>query len=163
MSVTFLKIDHNSKIGQVLEWINSRIPALMLNAINKLSTDSNYFLEKQSKRSKDALRCYPRHPNDGRIDWNKPAINVLRLINASNKPYSGAYCEFESEKLIIWDAVLIDDGENFLAVPGQVTSILEGSIIVACGMGKLGICSVEFDGKTLTPDTFIKSIRKRLQ
>ena len=158
----YLKIDHNSKITQVLEWTHKRIPALMLSAVNKLSNDSSYFLEKQSRELKDALRCYPRTPDDGRIDWDKPAVDILRLINASNKPYSGAYCEFESEKLIIWDAVLIEDGENFLAVPGQVTSIMKGSIIVACGVGKLGLCSVEFDGKVLTPDTFIKSIRKRL-
>jgi len=48
----------------------------------------------------------------------------------------------------------------------QISSIsknhCEGSIIVACGVGKLGLCSVEFDGKVLSPDTFIKSIRKRL-
>lgn len=44
------------------------------------------------------MRRYPRKPEDGRIRWEKSAIDIIRLINASNKLYAGAFFEFEGVK-----------------------------------------------------------------
>jgi UDP-4-amino-4-deoxy-L-arabinose formyltransferase/UDP-glucuronic acid dehydrogenase (UDP-4-keto-hexauronic acid decarboxylating) len=158
----YLPIDHTTKVTQAWEWMTMRTSELMLEAVEKLATDPGYILERQSKDPKDALRCYPRKPEDGRIDWNRSSLDVLRLINASNKPYAGAFCEFEGEKLIIWDAEMVDDGELFCAVPGQVTRIEEGFVEVACGRGKVRLRRVEVLGRSLEPHTLISSIRKRL-
>ena len=158
----YLPIDHNSKVTQVWRWMVERIPFLMKDAIDKLDVNPDYVLERQSQNHKEALRCYPRNPDDGRIDWNKPAIDVLRLINASNKPYAGAFCDFDGMKMIIWDAKLVEDDEHYSAVPGQVTMIEDGFIDIACGKEKLRLLNVEYKGEVNTPDLFIKSIRKRL-
>lgn len=158
----YLTIDYNTKITKVVQWMHDRIPDLMLSALDELSTNPNFILKQQSKEPQDALRCYPRSPEDGRIDWSKPAIEVLRLINASNKPYAGAFCDFEGKKLIIWDAELVEDNEIFYAVPGQVTAISDGSIEVAASTGKLRILSVEHQQEISSPDMLITSVRKRL-
>lgn len=158
----YLPINHSTKVTKVWEWMSCRIPQLMLEATEKLETDPSYFLELQSKSPQDSLRCYPRKPEDGRITWNESAINVLRLINASSKPFAGAFCGFEDRVMIIWDAELVMDDEIFCAVPGQVTNIGEGFIEVACGEGKLRLLEIETDGMLKSPDTIIKSIRKRL-
>jgi methionyl-tRNA formyltransferase len=158
----YLPIDHTTKVTKVWDWMAVRTPELMLKAVQMLSEDANYILERQSKDPKDALRCYPRKPEDGRIDWSKSALDVLRLINASNKPYAGAFCGTEGEKLIIWDAELVVDGELFCAVPGQVTKIGNGFVEVACGTGKLRLLWVEYQGQTKEPNSIIQSIRKRL-
>lgn len=157
----YLDIDHTTKVTQVLEWMAVRTPELMLEAVQMLDDNPDYVLEEQSKDPKQALRCYPRKPEDGRIDWTKPAIDVLRLINASNKPYAGAFCDFEGEKMIIWDAELVADDENFYAVPGQITKIGNGFIEVACGPGKIRVLSVEYQGQVSVATLFIQSIRKR--
>ena len=162
ISRDYLTIDHRTKVTQVWEWMAARTPGLILEAVEQLALDPGYVLERQSKDPKDALRCYPRRPEDGRIDWNKPAIDVLRLINASNKPYSGAFCYFEGEKMIIWDADVVEDEENFCAVPGQVTRIGDGFVELACGTGKLRILSVQVRGEASTPDSVIQSTRQRL-
>ena len=159
----YLAIDHTTKVTAVWQWMESRTPELMLKALQKLSANPEYALEKQSKDPTDALRCYPRKPGDGRIDWRKPAIDVLRLINACNKPYAGAFCVFEGEKLIIWDAEVLNDGEVFCAVPGQVTNIGEGFVEVACGKEKLRILSVEYNNRISCLSTLVKSIRQRLE
>lgn len=158
----YLLINHTTKVTQVWEWMTHRTPDLMIEAINKLAANPSYILEHQSINSKDALRCYPRRPEDGRINWRQSALQILRLINCSNKPYSGAFCEYEGNSLIIWNAELVAEFENFCAVPGQVTLIGEGFVEVACGEGKLRILSVQYAGQVDKPDTWIKSIRKRL-
>jgi len=158
----YLDIDHNTKVTEIWNWMSEKIPALFSESVDRLKKNSDYVLEKQSTNSREALRCYPRRPEDGRIDWNKKSIDILRLINASNKPYAGAFCNFEGEKFIIWDAELIDDGEIFLAVPGQVTNIGDGFVDVTCGAGKIRINKIEFSGKMINPDEVIKSIRMRL-
>jgi methionyl-tRNA formyltransferase len=158
----YLSIDHSTKITMVWEWMKLQTPKLMLEALQLLDADPNYVLEKQSKDPTKALRCYSRKPEDGRIDWNQPAIKIIRLINACNKPYAGAFCEFEGSKLIIWDAEFLNDGEVFFAVPGQVTKIGDGFIEVACKDGKIAILTCEINGIIYKPSTLIRSIRKRL-
>lgn len=160
----YLDIDINTKITKCWDWMSQRIPDMFLNSVKKLQKDSSYVLEVQSKDAKDALRCYPRIPEDGKIDWSKSNIEILRLINASNKPYGGAYCFYEDKKLIIWDAELSEDDENYLSVVGQVANIeKDGSILVICGNGKLKIKEIEYDEFIGKPSEKIKSIRKRLK
>jgi methionyl-tRNA formyltransferase len=158
----YLAIDVNTKISKILNWMTSRTPMLMLEAIRQIQQDNRYILEHQSKNPNDVLRCYPRRPEDGKINWSKSAADILRLINASHKPYSGAFCDFEGEKLTVWDAELLEDNEVFCAVPGQVTRIGVGFVEIACGTGKLKITLLERDGCIIPPSHFIKSIRSRL-
>ncbi len=158
----YIAIDHTTKITKVWQWMEKSTPLLFYEAIKKLDKQPDYILEKQSKNPKDALRCYPRQPSDGKIDWFLQAIEVLRLINASNKPYSGAFCNFENDKMIIWDAQLVETEENICGVPGQITMIAEDFIEVICGVGRLRILSVEIRGVIKTPSLFVNSTRKRL-
>lgn len=157
-------INLSTRIGDLYNWMEHEIPLMMLESIAKLANDKDYFLEKQSKNPADALRCYPRTPADCKIDFRTSNINVLRLINASSEPYSGAYCILDNEILKIWRAEMYHDEENYLAVPGQISALNnDGSITVICGEGKLKITNVEYKGvRTSTLTSVIKSIRKRL-
>lgn len=157
----FISIDNSTKVTQVWAWMNDRVPALFVDAVNKLSADPYYILESQSKCPGDALRCFPRIPEDGRVNWSESALQILRLINASNKPYQGAFCSLDGVKVILWDACLPPTEGQILAVPGQVVEINESYIDVACGCGVLRINSVEINGVEDVPSIWIKSIRKR--
>lgn len=159
----YLPINHTTKVTEAWAWMNERVPGLFLQAVNKLSENPAYILEQQSKSPHDAQRCYPRRPEDGRIDWSRSALKVLRLINASNKPYAGAFCDYEGQTVIIWDAELVEEYEKFWAVPGQVTKVGESFIEVACGGDKLRVMSAECGGEVGTPSLWVKSIRKRFK
>lgn len=159
----YLEIEHTTKVTRAWEWMVDRAPILSAHAVDHLATNPFYVLEKQSKNPVDALRCYPRRPEDGRIDWSRPAGDVLRLINACNKPYAGAFCKLDGHPFIIWDASLVNDMEIFLAVPGQITAIGNGFVDVACGEGQLRLSSVEVSGKIGAPSVFINSLRARLE
>jgi len=138
-----------------------RIPELASEAVNKLSAQPGYVFERQSREPGDALRCYPRKPEDGRIEWRKSALDVLRLVNASNKPYTRSFCEFEGQKMIIWDAELVQDNEIFCAVPGQVTKLADCHVEVACGIGKIRIKTAEIAEHVDNPRAWIRSLRER--
>ena len=159
----YLPINRDTKVTAVWDWMVRATPQLMVNAVAHLAENPEYVLEQQSKDPRDALRCYPRRPEDGRIDWSRSALEVLRLINASNKPYAGAFCEFEGEHMVIWDAELLEDGEIFCAMPAQVTAISPGYVDVACGSGKIRIKQIEMGGKLMPPGERISSIRMRLR
>jgi len=160
----YYPIDINTRIGQVYEWLEKDIPILFLQAVQKLSTNPEYVLTKQSSNPVDALRCYPRNPDDGKIDWNQSNEDVLRLINASSEPYSGAFCLYKGNKMVIWRAELYQDEENYLAIPGQVASFDQttGLVVVITGNGKLLLKEIEYQNIRTSPGNVIKSIRKRL-
>jgi methionyl-tRNA formyltransferase len=159
----YLPIDLNTKVTQAWNWMVERSPALMLEAVEQLARDPDYVLERQSKNPADALRCYPRRPEDGLIDWNRSASDILRLVNACARPYAGAFCVFQGQHMIVWDACISPTTEErFLAVPGQVTEICEGYLDVACGRGKLRLLSIEWGGEEISPGQLVRSLRTRL-
>lgn len=158
----YLRVDLSTKVTQAWQWMVECTPSLMLQAVNLLSDDPQYVLQRQSTDPVDALRCYPRRPEDGQIHWGQPADKILRLINASNHPYAGAFCFLDGHRLTIWDACMSPTTkERFLAVPGQVTEIGNGYIDVACGQGKLRVLSVEYDAELTSPDKLVRSSRIR--
>ena len=163
ISRDFLNIDDDTKITYVHDWMRSRTPYLFEDSINKLTKNKNFILEKQSLNKKDILRTYPRHPDDGKIDWKMSALMVLRLINASNKPYSGAFFFYNDDKIKVWDALILEDSEKFLAVPGQVLKIADESIDVACGEGVIRLNILEKNGKIIKSKDLVNSLRVRLK
>jgi UDP-4-amino-4-deoxy-L-arabinose formyltransferase/UDP-glucuronic acid dehydrogenase (UDP-4-keto-hexauronic acid decarboxylating) len=158
----YLPIDSQTKVTRIMEWMADKIPSLMLKSLELLAGNPSYYIERQSKNPKEALRCYPRRPEDGRIFWSNSATDLLRLINASNRPYAGAFCQYDEEKIVIWDAEVVEDQERFCAVPGQVTKIGDDYVEVSCGSSKLRLLSIEYKGELIVPSSLIRSIRKRL-
>jgi len=165
ISRSYFNITIETRIGDVYDWMNIQIPKLFAIAVSNIQNDSEYVLEIQSKDPKDALRCYPRKPEDGKIDWNASAEEIVRLVNASSEPFEGAFClDQEGAVLRIWSAAVFDDQENWCGVPGQVVRICEDkSIIMITGEGKIRINEIEIDSKRCKPGEIIKSIRTRLK
>lgn len=159
----YLEISENTKVGEVWSWMQRLVPQLFISALNKIVHNPEYILEVQSGNKRDVLRCYPRRPEDGKINWKLSSVEILRLINASSEPYSGAYCNFKSEKMIIWDASIVDSGEIYLAVPGQITMLGINYVEIACGSGKLRLNIVEFGNYRGHPRKIIKSSRCRFK
>ena len=83
-----------------------------------------------------------RKPEDGRIDWSRPAIQIYNLIRGVTHPYPGAFALLDGKKVIIWKARLRDgQGE-----PGQILS--QNPLLVCTGDGLLEILSLQAEGDT---------------
>lgn len=125
-------------VTDVYSWMASRTLELFAEALDLLEANPEYVLERQSKNPADALRCYPRAPEDGYIDWNRSAVEILRLINASTKPYAGAFTWHKGEMVRIWSARMGALPCPSCFVPGQVLwKNDDGS--VAVGTGNSGV------------------------
>ena len=140
-----------------------KIPPMYLDSLQILDDDPGFVLEKQVDRETEVLRCYPRNPSDGRIDWSLGSTDIIRLINASGKPYSGAFCYLGEEILRVWDAHDLEIQTTICAVPGQIIEIKKDYFDIVCGVGAIRIMSCSFKGHTVRDmRKIIKSLRSRV-
>ena len=151
-------------ITEIYDWMASRTPDLFAQALDLLAADPAYVLERQSQNSADALRCYPRKPVDGYIDWNKSAVEILRLINASTKPYAGAFTYHKGERMRIWSARMGVLPCPSCFVPGQILWKNEDGS-VAVGTGDSGVLLLDMvqkeTGEPCKAVEMVRSLRER--
>ncbi|SFU17717.1 UDP-4-amino-4-deoxy-L-arabinose formyltransferase / UDP-glucuronic acid dehydrogenase (UDP-4-keto-hexauronic acid decarboxylating) [Kosakonia arachidis] len=82
-----------------------------------------------------------RTPQDGRLDWEKPAQTLQNLVRAVSDPWPGAYSFAGTHKFIVWKARVRTDLSPARA--GTVLSV--APLIVACGEGALEILTGQAD------------------
>lgn len=93
-----------------------------------------------------------RAPEDGWIDWSRPAVEIDALIRAAGRPHPGAYTYFKDRKLVVWQSQL-DRTTPFRGVIGRVllTDATRGSL-VQTGDGLLWLREVAWeDGDSTKP------------
>lgn len=100
-----------------------------------------------------------RGPEDGAIDWEHDCAFIDRLIRSAGYPYSGAYTSFEGNKIIIREALPVDDMVFSVRQPGKVWRLTSNGPIVVCGKGLLQIRSAEHEDGT--PHLPLKRMRIR--
>jgi methionyl-tRNA formyltransferase len=80
----------------------------------------------------------------GHIDFNRPAVEIERLIRGLN-PWPSAYAYLDEKTLKIWDADVIADEID--GNPGQIVSVTKESINVKTGKDILAIKELQLEGK----------------
>jgi len=161
----YINININTKIGDLYNWMDKETPRLFLQSLKKLKKDKNYVLELQMNKFSSQVRCYPRNPEDSRIDWTKSNEEIIRLINASSDPFPGAYSTYNGQLVRIFDASLFEDGEKFYAVPGQICNrdSKSKSVCVITGNGKVKLNRIKINNKDVSPYSYLKSVRLRFK
>jgi methionyl-tRNA formyltransferase len=83
-----------------------------------------------------------RRPEDGHIDWNKPAAEIYNLVRAVTHPFPGAFTESGGKKVFIWKA-LPEEGSG---EPGKKVS--EHPLLIGTGSGLLHILRLQPEGES---------------
>ena len=83
---------------------------------------------------------------EGKIDWNQPALIIERKIRAFN-PVPGAWVEYQNQPLKIWQAEAVEQSGR----AGEVLAISSDGLIVACGEGALNITELQPAGSKRMP------------
>jgi methionyl-tRNA formyltransferase len=84
-----------------------------------------------------------RDEDDYRIDWNHDAYAIRRLIDAASDPFPGAWTTVavRSLKIRVLDAEIVHDRRIEDRVPGKVSHFVDGTPVIVCGTGLLGIAA----------------------
>ncbi len=91
-----------------------------------------------------------RTPEDGRIDWSRPAQDVYNLHRAVAPPYPGAFTELDGHRYVIERARLHPGNANTSLQQGL--AVVDNHVFGVCGDGRmLAISSLLADGVHITP------------
>jgi len=90
-----------------------------------------------------------RRPEDGRIDWRRPAVEIYNLVRAVTHPYPGAFTFLRGKKLFVWKADL--DRQGGAADSGAVLAIDDKGVRVAASAGALVAQKLQLEGETELP------------
>lgn len=151
-------------ISEVYQFMSKNIPSMFVEVLDGLSSGA-IVPRPQPDDPAFWLRCFPRLPQDGEVDWNRSAVELSRLVRANSEPFVGAYSFIDTEKIIIWRAHPEKLAYPYLGVPGQVIEIRHnmGSVAVLTGEGVLVLEEIEMtSGGRCLASNLIKSTRIRL-
>ncbi|MEA2792844.1 MAG: methionyl-tRNA formyltransferase, partial [Bradyrhizobium sp.] len=113
---------------------------LMVRAIGALERDKLQL----TKQSDEGVGYAAKIENaEARIDWDKPAREVLRHIHGLS-PFPGAWCEMASEGEQIRVKILRCEIADGSGIPGE---LLDDHLAVACKEGALRILELQRAGK----------------
>jgi methionyl-tRNA formyltransferase len=97
-----------------------------------------------------------RRPEDGLVDWSRPAAEVYDFLRALTRPYPGAFSWLDGKRWRLWQGSLWPDACSMNARPGQVIGPVYSPVagacgqVVACGQGAVALLEIEGDdGQTL--------------
>ena len=86
-----------------------------------------------------------RRPEDGRIDWSRPAHECRNLVRAVTHPYPGAFTRASGKTLYVWKAAVREG--RYASEPGTIDSIVLGKgFVVATAKGGLLVEKAQFEG-----------------
>lgn len=80
----------------------------------------------------DATWLLARRPDDGRIDWSRPADEIRTLIRASAPPYPGAFALCGDRRVVI-ERAHVTAGARHVGFPGQVVDAADDGFRVVVG------------------------------
>jgi methionyl-tRNA formyltransferase len=123
-------------IGDVYAWYGDAIPAAFAETCALLARGSIAPIQQNESA---ASFGYPRRPEDSRLDFNRDAAYLARLVRASTRPFSGAFCFLDGgPKVTVWRAALLPARPRVYAARGQILAVdAEGRIEIAAADGVL--------------------------
>ncbi|HVN85008.1 MAG TPA: methionyl-tRNA formyltransferase [Candidatus Binatia bacterium] len=96
--------------------------------------------------------------DDGRLDWTRPAVELVRAVRAFN-PWPSAQTTLDGALLKIHRARVVSDISGISGSPGTL-QIRDDTIVVACGSGALRLEQLQLAGrKALSAGEFLRGAR----
>lgn len=151
-------------VSEVYEFLARTVPELFVDVLDGLAAGT-LVARDQPVAPEVSLRCFPRQPRDGEMDWVRPAEELARLVRASGDPFAGAYSYLGTDRVVVWRARAEVLGYPHLGVAGQVVEIRRaaGEVAVLCGEGVLVLEEVgTSEGARVPAAEHLRSTRLRL-
>lgn len=82
----------------------------------------------------------------GRIDWNKDAVSIERLVRGLNS-WPSAYSTFNGKSVKLWDCDVVNAESINTEESGTIINVDKDFFDVACGSGILRVKELQLEGK----------------
>jgi methionyl-tRNA formyltransferase len=106
-------------------------------------------IEPRPQSETEATYAPPLTKNDGRIDWQQPAVHIARMTRAYT-PWPGTFTIYEGTRLRVLRAHALPQWRGD-EPPGGVFAFPDGQIAVATTEGALGLDELQLAGKKAMP------------
>lgn len=121
---------HRKLVQSATQLLEDTLPAMKRGEINAVPQDE-----------KAATVVGRRTPEDGRIDWSRPATEINNLVRAVTDPWPGAFAYAGTVKFVVWKGRVHPAAHG--AKPGTVLSV--EPFLIACGEGALEVVTGQSD------------------
>ncbi|ADU71802.1 bifunctional UDP-4-amino-4-deoxy-L-arabinose formyltransferase/UDP-glucuronic acid oxidase ArnA [Pantoea sp. At-9b] len=121
---------HRKLVQSATQLLEDTLPAMKRGEINAVPQDE-----------KEATVVGRRTPEDGRIDWSRPATEINNLVRAVTDPWPGAFAYAGTVKFVVWKGRVHPAAHG--AKPGTVLSV--EPFLIACGEGALEVVTGQSD------------------
>jgi methionyl-tRNA formyltransferase len=126
----------------------------------KAIEEGNATLEKQGKTTTEYASMFKKEM--GRINWEKPAVEIERLVRGLDS-WPGAYSLLNDRELKIWRTKVASQstlGYDKRVTPGEIIKVDKKTVIVQTGKGCLEILEIQLPGKKrMTMEEFLRGNR----
>lgn len=102
--------------------------------------------EKQDESKATHVRKLTRQ--DGKLDWNKPAAELERLVRAFT-PWPGTHCLLHGSQLKVHRVSMVH--ADVCPAPGTLVRADASGLLVSCGTGLLNLLEVQAEGGKRLP------------
>jgi methionyl-tRNA formyltransferase len=101
-----------------------------------------------------------RRPEDGKIDWGWPVIQIYNLVRAVTEPYPGAFTHLpEDEKLFIWRA--LPEKGSVSKCPVGALEFEEDGVFVRALDGRLRLLDIEVGKERMKGQKIVEFFKKQ--
>jgi UDP-4-amino-4-deoxy-L-arabinose formyltransferase/UDP-glucuronic acid dehydrogenase (UDP-4-keto-hexauronic acid decarboxylating) len=101
-----------------------------------------------------------RRPEDGKIDWGWPVMQIFNLVRAVTEPYPGAFTHLpEGEKLFIWWA--LPEKGNISKCPVGVLEFEKDNVYVRASDGRLRLLDIEVGKERMNGRKILEFFKKQ--
>jgi UDP-4-amino-4-deoxy-L-arabinose formyltransferase/UDP-glucuronic acid dehydrogenase (UDP-4-keto-hexauronic acid decarboxylating) len=158
-------LSEQTYVSDVYRFLDAAVPELFADLLDGVEAGT-ITARPQPTDPRLSLRCFPRRPGDGRIDWREPAEQLARLVRASAEPFAGAFTSYQGERVVIWRARAEPLPRRMLGLPGQIVERRDpaGEVAVLTGDGLLVVEEVETAESGRQPGAqLVRSTRGRFE
>jgi UDP-4-amino-4-deoxy-L-arabinose formyltransferase/UDP-glucuronic acid dehydrogenase (UDP-4-keto-hexauronic acid decarboxylating) len=101
-----------------------------------------------------------RRPEDGKINWNWPVMQIYNLVRAVTEPYPGAFTHLsEGEKLLIWWA--LPEKGSVSKCPVGALEFEKDNVYVRTSDGRLRLLDIEVGKERMKGQKILEFFKKQ--